>query len=254
MKTIPVVKRARTGLSGLLTIACVVLLSTQLRAQDEIRTERVAFKKGEAAAKVESSIRGRETVDYVLGARAGQAMIVELSSKNPGAYFNVMAAGADTALFIGSIYGSRFEGTLPNDGDYIVRVYLVRSAARRQETASYTLDVKISGGALPDTLADYDASGSIKCSVDAPSLEGSCDFRVKRSATGAEIWIAHGAGDPGAPSRIIYAYGTQQRPDSVTFAASGGEDVTWERRDDNWLVEVGHGEFYFIPDALIFGG
>jgi hypothetical protein len=34
---------------------------------------------------------------------------------------------------------------LPKDGDYRIRVYLVRAAARRQEAAKYTLTVKITG-------------------------------------------------------------------------------------------------------------
>ena len=36
-------------------------------------------------------------------------------------------------MFVGSISGNQFEGRLPASGDYKVRVYLMRSAARRDE-------------------------------------------------------------------------------------------------------------------------
>jgi hypothetical protein len=41
-----------------------------------------------------------------------------------------------------------FLGTtlLPADGVYTIRVYLMRNAARRNETANYTLEVRIAGG------------------------------------------------------------------------------------------------------------
>jgi hypothetical protein len=37
----------------------------------------------------------------------------------------------DVAMFAGAIDGKRFEGVLPDDGLYTVRVFLIRSAARR---------------------------------------------------------------------------------------------------------------------------
>ena len=40
--------------------------------------------------------------------RAGQRMVVEMTTTNPSAYFNVWAPGADAAMFIGSAEGLRF--------------------------------------------------------------------------------------------------------------------------------------------------
>ena len=39
--------------------------------------------------------------------------------------------------------GDQFEGTLPAGGDYKIRVYLMRNAARRDETAKYRLEMII---------------------------------------------------------------------------------------------------------------
>ena len=46
-------------------------------------------------------------------------------------------------MFVGSTSGNQFEGRLPASGDYKVRVYLMRSAARRDEIANYRLEMII---------------------------------------------------------------------------------------------------------------
>ncbi len=91
-------------------------------------------------------MRGNNSVEYRLGARAGQTMTVTFRARNPSANFNVNAPGSDTALFVGSVSGSDFTGTLPADGIYVVQVYLVRAAARRNESADYTIDFSIGSG------------------------------------------------------------------------------------------------------------
>jgi len=112
-----------------------------------IRAEQVQFKKGEAGATLEGKIKGDEIVDYELRAAAGQSLVVLFKPGNPSAYFNVLPPGTDVAVFVGSSSGNRFEGNLPADGIYTIRVYLMRSAARRNESASYTLEVGLSGAA-----------------------------------------------------------------------------------------------------------
>jgi hypothetical protein len=49
------------------------------------------------------------------------------------------------AMFNGSTGQNQYEGTLPESGDYKVRVYLMRSAARRNEAAKYRLEMIVSG-------------------------------------------------------------------------------------------------------------
>lgn len=115
-------------------------------AANDIRTERVHFKKGTNSAVVEASIKGYETVDYVLGARAGQYMNVSLATKHGATYFNILAPGEnEVAMFNGSVSQNQYEGTLPATGDYKVRVYMMRSAARRNEVAHYRLEMIIDG-------------------------------------------------------------------------------------------------------------
>ena len=53
--------------------------------------------------------------------------------------------------------GEDFTAVLPTDGDYTIRVYLMRAAARRNESSDYTLTVGVTGQALAPTPASQDA-------------------------------------------------------------------------------------------------
>lgn len=123
--------------------ALVGALALPAVAQDHSRTERVQFARGSSSAVLHGNIHGYDTVDYVLGARGGQTLSVRLQTSNASAYFNVARQGADEALFVGSTSGDSFTGRLPSSGDYVVRVYLMRNAARRDEHANYTLTVSV---------------------------------------------------------------------------------------------------------------
>ena len=127
----------------LLTAAAITFLLavTGQAATPEIREVPVHFQKGESGATLRGKLKGDETVDYTLGAKAGQSIVVAMKASSTSAYFNVLPPGSETALFVGSTSGERFEGTLPADGVYRIRVYLMRSAARRNESTSYALDV-----------------------------------------------------------------------------------------------------------------
>lgn len=147
---------------------CLALFAVALGAgavvARDIRTERVRFEKGASSATVEASIKGYESVDYVLRASKGQAMNVSMATDNNANYFNIIAPSeTDVALFIGSNSGNQYEGVLPESGDYKIRVYLMRSAARRDEIANYRLEMIIAaagegpretGGDVPPSLSD----------------------------------------------------------------------------------------------------
>jgi hypothetical protein len=51
----------------------------------------VQFHKGANSATVQGTIKGYETVDYLLGARKGQSMNVSLATDNGANYFNIIA-------------------------------------------------------------------------------------------------------------------------------------------------------------------
>ena len=112
-------------------------------AQAAPRTERVTFAKGASSKVIQGSIKGDAYVDYVVNARGGQLMTVKLTTSRGSNYFNVMPKGSETAYFIGSRDGNEFRGPVPETGDQVIRVYLLRNDARRGVTAKYTLRLAV---------------------------------------------------------------------------------------------------------------
>jgi hypothetical protein len=191
-----------------------------------------------------------------LGAKAGQNMSVALKTNNLSNYFNVLPPASEEALFIGSTSGNEWSGTLPADGEYTVRVYLMRNAARRNAKANYTLTVGISGGSAvgaPSTDAkvpgtDYHATGNIDCSMGDGQPRVSCAFGVKREGGGTGMVTVT---KPDGRTRTIFfdkgkATGyDQSQADTGKFKA--------EKQGDLYIIHIGP-ERYEIFEAVIFGG
>ena len=125
-------------------LSLIIIFSMASAVAGDSRIEQVKFKAGKTSSIVKSHIKGRQTIDYHLKAKAGQSMTVTLKSKNRFTYFNVMAPETDNAMFIGSTAGDHFVGSLPREGEYTIRVYLMPNAARRSQRAKYTLNVSLS--------------------------------------------------------------------------------------------------------------
>ncbi|WP_237065539.1 hypothetical protein [Microbulbifer guangxiensis] len=128
----------------LISIVCLQLaFATGAMAEE---SHEIRFPAGSSSTQVSGSIKGYDTVTYQLRAQAGQQMSVVMDTSHSASYFNVFPPGkgpGDAAVFIGSINGNRFMQALPEDGVYTIQVYMMRSAARREETAEYTLDIAI---------------------------------------------------------------------------------------------------------------
>lgn len=236
--------------------AAVVLLSFTVPSRADIQTAPVQFKKGASSTTIQGKIKGDQTIDYTLRAKAGQTMSVTLKTGNGANYFNVLPPGSnDVAIFVGATGGNEWTGSLPADGEYKLRVYLMRSAARRNEKATYTLTVGITGtpnvaelGKAPAGDAKvkgtpYHATGQLPCSMgkDKPMQ---CEFGVIRGKPGnAEVHIT----PPGGLKRVLTFMG-----DKVT--TNPGEKLKAVKQGDDWSVEINDYEHYTIPEAVISGG
>ncbi|MFJ5257425.1 hypothetical protein ACIP8I_19760 [Pseudomonas sp. NPDC088414] len=132
--------------------ALASLVSLPAIAADALppRVQQVTFKSEVGSVQFKQKIKGYQTAEYKLVAKAGQTLTVDFKSSNTSAYFNVAAPGADEALFNGSIMGDHFAAAVPADGEYTVQVYLMRNAARRQAVASYSLSLWLSDNASAD--------------------------------------------------------------------------------------------------------
>jgi hypothetical protein len=236
--------------------AAIALCSLTTPSRADIQTSPVQFKKGTRSATIEGSIKGGQTIDYTLRARAGQTMSVMLATKHGANYFNVLPPGSnDEALFVGSSGGNEWTGVLPADGEYKVRVYLMRSAARRNEAANYTLKVGIAGTSRPTEFGKapasdakvkgtgYHATGPLPCRMgnDKPIQ---CEFGVIRGEPGnAEVHIT----PPGGLTRVLTFMG-------ANVTTNPGEKVEAVKQGYDWSVKVNDYEHYTIPEAVISGG
>lgn len=119
-------------------LALAVLTATPTLA-DEVRRETVHFAAGSSGSTIDGTVKGYQSVQYALGLTAGQKLSVQLDPSNSSLYFNVTAPGADAAMYNSSINGNSTSVTIPSSGNYVIDVYLMRNAARRGETANYTL-------------------------------------------------------------------------------------------------------------------
>ena len=203
---------------------------------------------------VKDRIQGREGIDYRIRARAGQLLNVSLTATNRQTYFNLIPAGSEEAMFIGSTSGLKAQRMIPADGDYLVRVYLMRAAARRAESSRFSLQVSLSGTPLVPRAASADAlvpgtpfhaKASIPCLIEVDAARTRCNAAVIRhsqdgSAT-LEVRWATGV------RHVLFVQGKPTAWDSA-------QDGAFTHAGDRTILRLGTSETFEIPDALIRGG
>ncbi|HYR74996.1 MAG TPA: hypothetical protein VEM96_04070 [Pyrinomonadaceae bacterium] len=124
-----------------LGLSVAVILSSLFSVAAQSNPQRIRFARSHSSTTISGRIAGFDTKDYVVGASAGQEMTVRLKSSNPGAYFVIYSInGRATEMNETTEWSER----LSESGDYLIRVFMMRSAARRKgAVASYTLSVAI---------------------------------------------------------------------------------------------------------------
>jgi hypothetical protein len=120
--------------------ATAALLFVPAMAKNKVTTHQVHFAKGTTGSTIKGHVKGYDTVNYKLGAKAGQSMGVGLKSSK--AFFTIIAPGKKV-IFNGTIEGNSYLDTLPTSGTYTIEVYLMRNEARRGTNAPYTLEIGI---------------------------------------------------------------------------------------------------------------
>jgi hypothetical protein len=128
-------------------------LSAPAFAVEGPRIEQVQFDAGTSGTTIQDRITGYEVVRYLLGAQAGQRMTVALDTANTYTYFNVIQPSQPDgpALAVSEQSATnpmvpelnRFDGVLPESGEYAIEVWMYRAAARRGDVADFSLDVAI---------------------------------------------------------------------------------------------------------------
>jgi hypothetical protein len=242
--------------SALLGVATLLAGVSTAAAVD--RTETIRFERGATFKTLAGTIRGYDGVKYQLGAAAGQVMSVLFKPRNNACYMNVVAPGSQAAIHIGSTAGNEYAGNLQASGNYTIQVYLMRSAARRNETCKYSMTVEITGAAraaapaggdavVPGT--NFSATGSIPCAREAGQPMANCRFGVARSGSGsARVTVFW----PDGGNRIIsFEKGIPASFDQSQ--ADGDARLSFNRNADLFLITIGAQRFE-IPDAVVSGG
>lgn len=132
--------------NSLALILTIGMAASPLRADDVVTTKKVLFKRGASSATLAGSLKGYDSVRYELSAKERQKMSVKLTSKNTFLYFNVLNKKTDLALETEPAPRevTRWTGTLPKAGIYVVQVYLVRAEARRGGKANFKVSMALS--------------------------------------------------------------------------------------------------------------
>ncbi len=162
----------------------VLILATVAAAEDGVRIERADLAAG--FADIDGRIQGREAVDHKLALGPGTPLVIELKADNRFAFFNLLPPGSnDVAVFVGAREGDRYEGVTTEAGDWTVRVFLMRNAARRNEIAHYQLHIAL--GDAPGAYADGAAGGPDFWEVAGLSAGGALNLRAKPSTSSAIV-------------------------------------------------------------------
>lgn len=127
-------------------IVLVALTQSAAFAQSAIPGTPIRFATGASSATLDGKLSGTRNGahDYVLRASSGQTLTVSMTTRSTSTYFNVLKGDEPEALFNSEMADKpKWSGKLLASGEYRVRVYLNRAAARQGKSSSFTLHVGV---------------------------------------------------------------------------------------------------------------
>ncbi len=111
--------------------------------QEAAGAARVVFDDARAARSFTHVVDGFNEVSYVVALREGQSLQVSLASNNISNCFDIYAPGATKPFYSSGDSGNTHQLLATTAGDYVVRVFLLRLAARDNQSAQYTLELNL---------------------------------------------------------------------------------------------------------------
>jgi hypothetical protein len=121
--------------NGILALIAMLLLTSSVLPNQILR--RVKFQRGRTTAVLKGRIVRGSTDRYLLGAKAGQTMLVHITSPTDTANFSVSSKDG-SAVDEDAVEVADWTGELPTSGDYVISV-----RAGMLENTKYTLEVTI---------------------------------------------------------------------------------------------------------------
>ncbi|MGJ5640776.1 hypothetical protein [Formosa sp. S-31] len=231
-------------------LACLLLLFT-LCISAQIKTIDLIFPEWESHTELRSTFVGDEITDYLLNANKGDKLYVTLASDITSCYFNVLPPGSDNvAIFIGQNEGNTCSLTLNENGTYKIRVYQMRSSARRGTKVNYTLSVSVMDE-IPEphiepSISDtpYQAKGTLRAANG--SVAQNVSFSVIRKPDDS-IEIQTQNTNTGV-KRIFKFHENSWICTNADCSLSYAKIST-----DEWELICNGFEKYYIPDVVIYG-
>lgn len=258
-RRVPLPGIGRTAWRALTVASALGLMMGSLPAQaagdGSPQPRAVQFAKGTSSAQLRGTVKGSGDIAYTVTARAGQTLTVSMKPSNASLYFNINPPGSLVSMFVGNMSGQDAQVMLPSDGTYTVLVYLMRNAARRNESATFTLNVGVTGQPLPALTGAQDAriagtpfhaAAAVACLPTGAEPGGQCKASVIRRGRDGTATVEIQAAN-GLLRRVLFVKGQPVASDSA-------EPVKSARQGDLTRVRIGDGEQYDIPDALLTGG
>jgi hypothetical protein len=93
------------------------------------------------------------------------------------------------------------------------------------------------------STANYDATTSLRCSMNKPTHDKSCPAGIQRGDRSATIRLT----TPVGSERVLnFKRGDVTTPD--------GGDLTWGKDGDEWYIGIDNREFYIVPESAVYGG
>ena len=116
----------------------LLLFSVNISAQSKVR---VRFAKGATSATLKGVVAGYKYIDYIIGAKSGQTMSVNLKASNASCSFAMFYSDLKEVADASDV--TEVTRNVDVDDNYVIRVLLPRSAARRKESSTFSLKISI---------------------------------------------------------------------------------------------------------------
>src|SRR3954470_3365678 len=129
-------KNLNMKIRALFAAALLLLTTTVMAEAGRDRTRRIHFESGRTTKVIKDAVVRGDTDRYLLHARAGQTLIVHITSVESNAVFDIYRPGGRRTLE-NAQESTDWTGPLPRSGDYIIEVGGTRG------NATYTLEVTV---------------------------------------------------------------------------------------------------------------
>lgn len=142
----------------------------------------VRFPSGATATTLNGAFGGDADATFTLRTAEGQVMQTLLSVSNRSCYFNVFEPGREEAVHIGPSAGNEFGRSPTKAGVYRFQIYLMRNAARRNESCRYRLSIELTGRPGGASAGVSDRQMRDRCQARVTAMYGVASGRVRQSA------------------------------------------------------------------------